>query len=132
MKKKEYIQLNKEWLAAKATDPHVKPLAQGIYYKILVSGNNNGCYPTLNSIVIVHYTGWTIDGKMFDSSRNGTPIAFRLRDLIEGWIIAIQKMRVGDCWELYLPAEMGYGNVSQPGIPGGSTLIFNIELLGIS
>lgn len=132
MKKKEYLQLNKEWLASKATDPGVKPLAQGIYYKILASGNNNGCCPTLNSIVIVHYTGWTIDSKEFDSSRNGTPGAFRLRDLIEGWIIAIQKMHVGDRWELYLPAEMGYGNISQPGIPGGSTLIFDIELLGIS
>ena len=53
-------------------------------------------------------------------------------DLIEGWIIAIQQMHIGDKWELYIPAEMGYGKFSQPGIPGGSTLIFEIELLGIA
>ena len=49
-----------------------------------------------------------------------------------GWIIAMQQMHIGDKWELYIPAEMGYGRFSQPGIPGGSTLIFEIELLGIA
>ena len=53
-------------------------------------------------------------------------------DLIEGWIIAIQQMHIGDKWEIYIPAEMGYGKFSQPGIPSGSTLIFDIELLGIA
>ena len=48
------------------------------------------------------------------------------------WIIAMQQMHIGDKWELYIPAEMGYGKFSQPGIPGGSTLIFEIELLGIA
>ena len=62
----------------------------------------------------------------------GVPLACRLCDLIEGWIIAIQQMHIGDKWELYIPAEMGYGKFSQPGIPGGSTLIFEIELLGIA
>jgi len=50
----------------------------------------------------------------------------------EGWIIAMQQMHIGDKWEIYIPAEMGYGKFSQPGIPGGSTLIFEIELLGIA
>ena len=72
------------------------------------------------------------DGKLFDSSRGGVPLACRLCDLIEGWIIAIQQMHIGDKWELYIPAEMGYGKFSQPGIPGGATLIFEIELLGIA
>ena len=82
--------------------------------------------------VSAHYTGRTIDGKQFDSSRGGAPLAIRLCDLIEGWIIAMQQMCVGDKWEVYIPAEMGYGKFSQPGIPGGSTLIFEIELLGIA
>ena len=69
--------------------------------------------------------------KQFDSSRGGVPLACRLCDLIEGWIIAIQQMHIGDKWELYIPAEVGYGKFSQPGIPGGSTLIFEIELLDI-
>ena len=99
--------------------------------KIPATGASDGKHPTPRSIVTAHYTGWTINGKKFDSSRGGTPAAFRLSDLIEGWIIAMQQMCVGDKWEIYLPAEMGYGKFSQPGIPGGSTLIFEIELLGI-
>ena len=129
MGKKEYIQANQEWLAAKAQEEGVKPLPKGIYYKVLATGKNDGKHPTPRSIVTAHYTGWTINGKKFDSSRGGTPIAFRLSDLIEGWIIAMQQMYVG---EIYLPAEMGYGKFSQPGIPGGSTLIFEIELVGIA
>ena len=60
------------------------------------------------------------------------PLACRLCDLIEGWIIVMQQMHIGDKWEIYIPAEMGYGKFSQPGIPGGSTLIFEIELLGVA
>ena len=85
-----------------------------------------------HTIVTAHYTGRTINGKKFDSSRGGAPIAFRLSDLIKGWIVAMQQMCVGDKWEVYIPANMGYGKFSQPGIPGGSTLIFEIELLGIA
>ncbi|MDE6634782.1 MAG: FKBP-type peptidyl-prolyl cis-trans isomerase, partial [Bacteroidaceae bacterium] len=84
------------------------------------------------SIITAHYTGRTIDGKPFDSSRGGAPLACRLCDLIEGWIVSLQQMHIGDKWEIYIPAEMGYGRFSQPGIPGGSTLIFEIELLGIA
>ena len=130
--KKEYIQANKDWLAAKAAEEGVQPLPKGIYYKVLTKGADDGKHPTPRSIVTAHYTGWTINGKKFDSSRGGAPIAFRLSDLIEGWIIAMQQMCVGDKWEVYIPSEMGYGKFSQPGIPGGSTLIFEIELLGIA
>ena len=106
-------------------------LPQGIYYKVLKSGDANGPKPSKRSIVTAHYTGWTINGKKFDSSRGGAPFAIRLNELIDGWIIAMQEMHVGDQWELYIPAEKGYGKYSQPGIPGGSTLIFEVELLGI-
>lgn len=131
MSKQEYIQANKQWLAYKAKEEGVKALPKGIYYKVLASGEPNGKYPSPRSIVTVHYTGKTINRKTFDSSHGGEAPAFRLSDLIEGWIIALQQMVVGDKWELYLPTEMGYGKFSQPGIPGGSTLIFEIELLGI-
>lgn len=132
MGKQEYIKANKDWLLEKAKEDGVKALPKGIYYKVLKSGNNDGKYPTPRSIVTVHYTGWTINGKKFDSSRAGVPVAFRLSELIEGWIIAIGQMCVGDKWEIYIPAELGYGKFSQPGIPGGSTLIFEIELFGIA
>ncbi len=132
MAKREYIQSNKDWLEAKAKEEGVKALPKGIYYKVLSEGNQDSPKPTVRSIITAHYTGKTIDGKQFDSSRGGVPLACRLCDLIEGWIIATQQMHIGDKWELYIPAEMGYGKFSHPGIPGGSTLIFEIELLGIS
>lgn len=131
MRKREYAQSNKDWLSAKAKEDGVMPLPKGIYYKVVAEGNG-GVHPTARSIITAHYTGMTIDGKQFDSSLNGPPLAIRLCDLIEGWIIAVQRMCVGDKWEVYIPAEMGYGRFSQPGIPGGSTLIFEIELLGIA
>ena len=132
MNKKEYAQLNKAWIEAKAQEESVKALPRGIYYKVLAKGRNDGRHPSPRSIVTAHYTGWTINGKKFDSSRGGAPLAIRLCDLIEGWIVAMQQMCVGDRWEVYIPAEMVYGKFSQPGIPGGSTLIFEIELLGIA
>lgn len=132
MSKREYIQANKDWLTAKASEEGVKALPKGIYYKVISEGNNNGKHPTPRSIITAHYSGWTINGKKFDSSRGGAPLAIRLCDLIEGWIIAMQQMCVGDKWEIYIPSEMGYGKFSQPGIPGGSTLIFEIELIAIS
>ena len=132
MNKREYAQLNKAWIEAKAQEEGVKALPRGIYYKVLSEGQNDGRHPSPRSIVTAHYTGWTIDGRKFDSSRGGAPLAIRLCDLIEGWIVAMQQMCVGDRWEVYIPAEMGYGKFSQPGIPAGSTLIFEIELLGIA
>lgn len=132
MNKRQYAEANREWLMAKAQEDGVKALPKGIYYKVLSDGENNDKHPSPRSIVTAHYTGYTINGKQFDSSHGGTPLAMRLCDLIEGWIIAMQQMCVGDKWEVYIPAEMGYGKFSQPGIPGGSTLIFCIELLAIS
>lgn len=132
MSKGAYAQSNQAWLATKAQEEGVKALPKGIYYKVLAEGKQDGRHPSPRSIITVHYTGKTIDGKQFDSSRGGAPLAIRLCDLIDGWIIALQQMCVGDKWEVYIPAEMGYGRFSQPGIPGGSTLIFEIELLGIA
>ena len=132
MNKKVYIQANKDWLTAKSHEEGVKPLSKGVFYKIISTGGNNGKHPSPRSIITAHYTGRTIDGNQFDSSEGGVPLAIRLCDLIEGWIIALQQMCVGDKWQIYIPAEMGYGRFSQPGIPGGSTLIFDIELLDIA
>lgn len=131
MTKQEYYQKNQEWLAEKAKEEGVVALPKGIYYKVITSGTSSDTLATRNSIITAHYAGRTIDGKQFDSSYGREPLTIRLRELIEGWIIAIQKMHVGDKWELYLPSEMGYGNYSMPGIPAGSTLIFEIELLAI-
>lgn len=132
MNKREYADANRRWLEEKAAEEGVNALPGGIYYKVISRGNGDGKHPTRCSIVTAHYTGTTINGKKFDSSRGGTPLAVRLCDLIDGWIIAMQQMCVGDRWEVYIPAEKGYGKFSQPGIPGGSTLIFDIELIAIA
>lgn len=131
MAKQEYIEKNRQWLAEKAKEPGVQSLDKGILYRVLKVGGKSGATPNRGSVVTAHYVGKTINGKTFDSSRGGTAPAFRLRDLIPGWIIALQQMHIGDKWEIYIPAEQGYGKFNQPGIPGGSTLIFEIELLGI-
>ena len=132
MNKREYADANRRWLEEKAAEEGVNALPGGIYYKVISQGNGDGKHPTRRSIVTAHYTGTTINGKKFDSSRGGTPLAVRLCDLIDGWIIAMQQMCVGDRWEVYIPADKGYGKFSQPGIPGGSTLIFDIELIAIA
>lgn len=84
MNKREYAQANKAWIEAKAQEEGVKALPRGIYYKVLSEGRNDGRHPSPRSIVTAHYTGWTINGKKFDSSRGGAPLAIRLCDLIEG------------------------------------------------
>ena len=94
MNKREYTQANKEWLTAKAQEEGVKPLPKGIYYKVLAEGKADEKHPTPRSIVTAHYSGRTIDGKQFDSSRGGAPLAIRLCDLIEGWIIAMQQRAI--------------------------------------
>lgn len=131
MAKQEYVLKNRQWLEAKAQEPGVRPIDKGIYYKVIKSGKPGGKRPNRGSVVTAHYVGKTINGKTFDNSRGGVAPAFRLSELIPGWIIALQQMTVGDKWEIYIPAEQGYGRFSQPGIPGGSTLIFEIELIGV-
>ena len=118
MAKQDYILRNRQWLEAKAQEPGVKLLDKGICYKVIKSGRPGGASPGRGCVVTVHYTGRTVNGKVFDNSRGGVAPAFRLRELIPGWIIALQQMTVGDRWEVYIPAEQGYGRMSQPGIPG--------------
>ncbi len=132
MAKQEYIDKNRLWLKNKSTEPGVKPLDKGIFYKVLKNGNQKLPSPNRGSVITAHYVGKTINGKTFDSSRGGVAPAFRLRDLIPGWVIALQQMHPGDKWEIYIPAEQAYGRLNQPGIPGGSTLIFEIELIGVA
>ena len=132
MAKQDYIIRNREWLDAKAQEPGVKSLDKGVLYKVKKCGDPKGKQPNRGSVVTVHYTGKTINGKTFDSSLAGVAPAFRLRDLIPGWVIALTQMNVGDRWEVYIPAEQAYGRTNQPGIPGGSTLIFEISLIAVN
>lgn len=75
MSKREYIQANKDWLEAKSKEEGVKALPKGIYYRVLSEGNTDSPKPTVRNIITAHYTGKTIDGKQFDSSRSHRPLS---------------------------------------------------------
>lgn len=96
---------------------------------IILRGGDGGTSPAPTSIIKVHYTGWTTSGEMFDSSVvRGEPIEFPLDKLIAGWIEGIQMMTRGEKRRFWIPAELAYGNSSQPGAPQG-LLVFDVELI---
>ena len=98
-----------------------------------VKGDGTGARPTVNDTVTLHYVGTLVDGTEFDSSvRRGQPATFPLRGLIPAWQEAVPMMGVGDTIEIAVPADQAYGPVGRGPIPGGATLLFRIELLGIA
>ena len=118
------------FLAANAKAAGVVTLPSGLQYRIVRSGPPAGAHPHLQDEVKVNYEGKLIDGKVFDSSyARGQPAAMPLQNLIPGWIEALQLMRPGDEWILYVPPALGYGAEGNEAIPPGSALIFRIELL---
>lgn len=132
MSKKQllYKEKNEAFLQQKEQEG-VKPLVAGVLHEILQVGE--GPSPTLSNIVSVYYKGMLINGKVFDdNTAQGYPDAFRLNELIDGWKIALTHMSVGDKWRIYIPASLGYGAIPTAGIPKFSTLIFEIELMGIA
>lgn len=105
-------------------------LPSGLRYEIVKPGD--GAAPKATETVKVHYTGTLIDGTVFDSSvQRGEPSEFPLDQVITGWTEGIQKMSKGGKIKLYVPAHLAYGDDGRPGIPPGSTLIFDVELLDI-
>jgi FKBP-type peptidyl-prolyl cis-trans isomerase FklB len=100
-------------------------------YKVITSGN--GATPKSNDVVSVNYRGTLISGKEFDSSaKRGQPLKRPANSLVRGWTEALQMMKVGDKWELYLPSNLAYGDrAAGPEIEPGSTLIFEMELVGV-
>src|SRR5712671_3477227 len=119
------------FLAENAKKEGVKTTATGLQYKIIKSGTGESPKPA--DTVKVHYHGTLIDGTVFDSSvQRGEPISFPVTGVIPGWVEALQLMKVGDKWKLFIPAGLAYGaNSPSPQIPPNSVLIFEVELLGI-
>lgn len=126
----KYLLDNEEFLTDLKSQDGIRELSQGVLYKVLNSGSGKQANP--RSVVSVFYKGSLISGKVFDNNfSQGYPDAFRLTELIAGWQIAIAQMREGDRWIVYVPAALGYGSKGVPGIPGHSTLIFEIELITV-
>jgi len=97
-----------------------------------VAGDGTGAHPTASDTVTVHYAGSFIDGREFDSSAGGRPVTFPLRGLIPAWQLAIPQAGIGDTIEIATPATLAYGPAGGGPIPGGATLLFRVELLGIA
>ncbi len=120
-----------KFLAENATKEGVVTTASGLQYKVITAGT--GAMPTADATVSCHYTGKTLDGKVFDSSvERGEPVNFPVNGVIAGWTEALQLMPVGSKWELYIPANLAYGERGAGAdIAPNSTLIFEVELLSI-
>lgn len=118
------------FLATNKSKQGVITLPSGLQYQVLQEGT--GPKPTANDQVKCHYAGSFIDGKEFESSyKNGQPATFPVGGVIRGWTEALQLMPVGSKWKLFIPSDLGYGDMDNGPIAGGSTLIFEVELLEI-
>jgi FKBP-type peptidyl-prolyl cis-trans isomerase len=106
--------------------------ASGLKYQVLKRGSGT-VSPKASDTVKVHYHGTLLDGTVFDSSvERGEPISFPLGRVIPGWTEGLQLMKVGDKFKFTIPPELAYGaNSPSPKIPANSTLVFEVELLGI-
>jgi FKBP-type peptidyl-prolyl cis-trans isomerase FklB len=119
------------FLTGNKTKEGVVTLPSGLQYKILTQGT--GPKPTASDTVTCNYRGTLISGKEFDSSyKRGEPTSFQVGGVIKGWTEALQLMPVGSKWQLFIPADLAYGDRSpSPDIGPGDTLIFEVELLSI-
>ena len=137
-KKDQYTELNVYFLKQKREEEGIKELCDGILYEEIQVNQNikegKGRIPGPRSIVTCHYKGSTINGRVFDETfSSGCPAAFRVYDLIQGFQAALINMHIGDHWRVYIPSRFGYGRMGAGrDIPGNSTLIFEIHLVGIN
>ena len=116
------------FLMGNKTNADVVVLPDGLQYKVITEGK--GATPAPTDTVLVNYRGTFIDGTEFDSStRAGHPIQLQANHVIPGWTEALTKMKVGSKWQLFIPAELAYGEQGNRSIPPNSTLIFEVELL---
>jgi FKBP-type peptidyl-prolyl cis-trans isomerase len=124
----EALEKGKAFLEANAKKSGVTVLPSGLQYEIIKEAE--GAKPSLQSTVTTHYHGTLIDGTVFDSSLDrGTPLSFPLNAVIKGWQEGIPLMSVGAKYRFFIPSDLAYGNSSMGKIAGGSTLIFEVELL---
>ena len=124
-------QIGEAFLSENAKREGIKVTESGLQFEVLTEGN--GATPAASDKVEVHYTGKLIDGTVFDSSvERGGPAMFGVTQVIPGWVEALQLMKEGDKWRLYIPSDLAYGSQGAGGIIGpNSTLIFDVELLRV-
>ncbi|MEM6988345.1 MAG: FKBP-type peptidyl-prolyl cis-trans isomerase [Pseudomonadota bacterium] len=131
-KAKENIKQGRDFLEQNKSAEGVQTTSSGLQYKVLEPGTGT-VHPTARDRVKVHYHGTLIDGTVFDSSVDrGEPITFGLNQVIPGWTEGLQLMVEGEKTRLFIPSQLAYGNRAAGSIKPGSTLIFDVELLGIN
>lgn len=120
-----------EFLAENGKRAEVKSTSSGLQYEVLKEGD--GPQPKADDKVVVHYTGKLIDGTVFDSSEErGVPATFGVTQVIPGWVEALQLMKVGSSWRLFIPSALAYGPQGAGGVIGpNQTLIFDVTLIDI-
>ncbi|GGJ00580.1 FKBP-type peptidyl-prolyl cis-trans isomerase [Halopseudomonas pertucinogena] len=119
-----------EFLERNGARDGVVTLASGLQYEVISEGD--GATPTASSTVRTHYEGTLISGEVFDSSyKRGQPAEFPVGGVIAGWTEALQLMKEGAKWRLYIPSNLAYGERAAGSIPPHSTLIFDIELIKV-
>ncbi len=133
-KQQQALQTNKtegeKFLTENSKKDSVKVTASGLQYKIIREGT--GIKPGINDTVVVHYRGTLLDGTEFDNSyKRGEPITFTPTGVIKGWTEALQLMKVGSKWQLFIPSDLAYGDRGSGPIEPGKTLLFDVELLDV-
>ena len=128
----EMREANKAFFTQNAQKPNVKQTASGLQYEVVTAGK--GKSPLATDRVTVHYTGKLLDGTVFDSSvERGEPATFGVNQVIAGWTEALQLMKEGDKWILYIPDHLGYGERGAGGqIPPFAALVFEVELIKVN
>ena len=122
-----------DFLAKNKSNPKVKTTASGLQYEVLQEGDGK-TKPKATDIVQVKYTGKLMDGTVFDSTdkNGGAPMDINLGGVIKGWTEGIQLMSKGSKYKFYIPSDLAYGDQGAgDAIPGGSTIIFDVELVNI-
>jgi FKBP-type peptidyl-prolyl cis-trans isomerase len=129
-KSKPTIEAGKAFLEKNKTKPGVKTTASGLQYEVITEGT--GIKPTTVDTFVAHYKGTLIDGTEFDASYNsGQPLVYPVTGVIRGWTEGLQLMAVGSKYKFYIPYNLAYGSNDNGAIPGGSTLIFELDLLDV-
>lgn len=131
-KAKQNVELGRAFLQNNAAEDGVASTASGLQYKVLNAGTGSS-HPKATDRVKVHYHGTLIDGTVFDSSVDrGEPITFGLNQVIPGWTEGLQLMVEGEKTRFFIPSSLAYGKRAAGSIQPGSTLIFDVELIGIN
>jgi len=123
------IEEGKKFLAQNKLKPGVITTASGLQYEVIKEGT--GIKPAIVDTFVAQYRGTFLNGTEFDASKPNQPLVYPVNKVVRGWTEALQLMSVGSTYKLYVPYDLGYGTADNGRIPGGSLLVFELELIDI-